>query len=429
MKTSLHQNLQFTRRGLTRRSFLHSVSATSVAAGCLSLRDVMSLQAAELRKQGKKVIVLWMQGGPSQFETFDPKSDSEIAGETTSIQTAIPGVEIAHAWPETAKALDKATIIRSMTSKEGNHQRATYQMHTGYLPSGSVKHPGLGANLATHLEQPDFDLPSVVSIGRPASGLHAGHLGIDYEPFVVDRPGEMPRNVEQSVETDRYDRRRKLLGRVDAEFAKQGAGQVVADHQKLYGKAARMVLSQNLAAFNLDEESSSLRNSYGDTDFGRGCLLSRRLVETGVPYVEVNHRNWDTHADVFENTTRLAGEVDPALATLLVDLETRGMLDDTLVVWMGEFGRTPRINPRTGRDHFPRAFNALLAGAGVRGGQVIGSTTKDGAMVDEQPVTTGDLFTSICHALDVDPTSETISPLGRPMKIVDEGSVVDGLFG
>ncbi|MDB4638009.1 DUF1501 domain-containing protein, partial [bacterium] len=144
---------------------------------------------------------------------------------------------------------------------------------------------------------------------------------------------------------------------------------------------------------------------------------------------EVNHRNWDTHQEIFEETDRLAGEVDPALATLLGDLQTRGMLDDTLVVWMGEFGRTPRINPRTGRDHFPRAFNALLAGAGVRGGQVIGSTTKDGSMVDDQPVTIGDLFTSICHALDVDPTDETISPLGRPMKIVEEGTLVEGLFG
>jgi len=429
MKTSLHQNLQFTRRGLTRRSFLQTVSSASVAAGALSFRDVMTLQAEELRKRGKKMIVLWMQGGPSQFETFDPKSDSEIGGPTKPIKTVIPGIEIAHAWPETAKVLDRATIIRSMTSKEGNHQRATYQMHTGYLPSGSVKHPGLGANLATHLEDPEFDLPSVVSIGRPASGLHAGHLGIDYEPFVVDRPGEMPRNVEQSVETARYARRRKLLGRVEAEFAKQGASQLVADHQKLYGKAAQMVLSRNLAAFDLEQESQALRDSYGDTDFGRGCLLARRLVETGVPFVEVNHRNWDTHRENFENTDRLAGEVDPALATLLVDLQTRGMLNDTLVVWMGEFGRTPRINPRTGRDHFPRAFNALLAGAGVRGGQVIGSTTKDGSMVDEQPVTVGDLFASICRALEVDPTSETISPLGRPMKIVEEGSVVDGLFG
>lgn len=374
------------------------------------------------------MIVLWMQGGPSQLETFDPKPNSDIMGETTAISTKLPGVQIAHAWPETAKVLDKTTIIRSMTSKEGNHQRATYQSHTGYLPSGSVKHPGLSANLAIHLADLEFDLPSVVSIGRPASGLHAGHLGINYEPFVVDQPGQMPSNLTQSVETDRYARRRKLLGKVEKEFASQGAEQVVADHQTLYGKAAQMVLSQNLTAFDLEQESQSLRNSYGDTNFGRGCLLARRLVETGVPFVEVNHRSWDTHDDVFERTNQLAGEVDPAMATLLVDLESRGMLDDTLVVWMGEFGRTPRINPRTGRDHFPRAFNALMAGAGVRGGQVLGSTTKDGSMVDEQPVTIGDLFSSICHALDVDPTSESISPLGRPMKIVEEGSVIDGLF-
>jgi hypothetical protein len=429
MKTSLHQNLLFTRGGLTRRSFLHTVSATAAGAGVISLRDVVSLQATELRKRGKSMIVLWMQGGPSQFETFDPKADKEISGPTTAISTGVPGVQIAHAWPETAKAIQNATIIRSMTSKEGNHQRATYQMHTGYLPSGSVKHPGLGANLAIHLEDPDFDLPSVVSIGRPVSGLHAGHLGIDYEPFIVDRPGQMPPNVTQSVEAARYNRRRKLLSRVDGEFARQGAERVAADHQKLYGKAAQMVLSRNLEAFELDREAASLRASYGETDFGKGCLLARRLIETGVPFVEVNHRNWDTHQDNFETTGRLAGQVDPALATLLADLRDRGLLENTLVLWMGEFGRTPRINPRTGRDHFPRAFNALLAGAGVRGGHVIGRTTPDGATVDDQPVSVGDLFTSICHAMEVDPASESISPLGRPMKIVEEGSVIDGLFG
>ena len=279
MKTSLHQNLQFSRRGLTRRSFVHTVSATAAATGLLSLQDMMSLQAAELRKRGKKMIVLWMQGGPSQLETFDPKSDSNISGPTKSIKTVIPGVEIAHAWPETAKALDNATIIRSMTSKEGNHQRATYQMHTGYLPSGSVKHPGLGSEPGDPLwKTPDFDLPSVVSIGRPASGLHAGHLGINYEPFIM------------SIDPVRCRRMSCKIGRIKpgtiavADCSDESIPNLRSrEPDRLWpitrsctAKPHRWLSARIWRRSTLEEESQGLRDSYGDTDFGRGCLLARR---------------------------------------------------------------------------------------------------------------------------------------------------------
>ncbi|MBQ18317.1 MAG: hypothetical protein CMJ65_14465 [Planctomycetaceae bacterium] len=410
---------------LSRRRLLQAVPATAIAAGSVGLSDVVSLRADQLRKQGRSVILLWMQGGPSQFETFDPKPGTTNGGPTTAISTAVPGVQIASTWTQTAKVLDKLAIIRSMTNKEGNHQRATYQLHTGYVPAGSVKHPSLGANIAKQLSDPAFELPAVVSTNRTNG---AGFLGVDYEPFVVGNPGQLPQNVATTVPVSRYRRRLGLLGRLDGEFAGRGGRVVAGDHQRLYKKSSRMVLSRNVTAFDISGEPDSLKQRYGDNAFGRGCLLARRLVESGVTFVEVHSRGWDTHQDNFDRTTTLAGQVDPALGTLIDDLDSRGLLEKTLVIWMGEFGRSPRVNPQTGRGHYPRAFSVALSGGGVRGGQVIGATTEDGSAVAGDPVSVPDLFCSICHSLNIDPRIERLSPLGRPMKIVDGGQVVEQLF-
>ena len=420
-----HQHVNTHRQGFSRRSFLHSVSAGTIAAGTLSFRDLMSLQAAELRKQGRSMILLWMQGGPSQMETFDPKPGHENGGPTKAIDTAVPGIHIANGWEQTAKVMQEIALIRSMTNREGNHQRATYQMHTGYVPSGSVKHPSLGANIASQLANPDFDLPAVVSVG-PTVG--AGFLGVDYEPFVVGNPGQLPANVARPVPEKRYNRRLRLLGRLEEDFADRGGKVVVDNHRRLYGKASNMVLSSQVKAFDINNESQDLRDRYGNTNFGRGCLLARRLVEAGTTFVEVRSGGWDTHQDNFDRVSTLAGQVDPAMATLIADLKERGQLERTLVVWMGEFGRSPRVNPRTGRDHYPRVFNMAMAGGGVKGGQVIGSSTGNGTAVKDGRVTVADLFCSICRSLNVDPRTENISPLGRPMKIVDGGKVVEQLF-
>ncbi|MEX2317468.1 MAG: DUF1501 domain-containing protein, partial [Pirellulales bacterium] len=326
---------------------------------------------------------------------------------------------------QTAKAMQDIALIRSMTNKEGNHQRATYQLHTGYVPSGSVKHPALGAWLATQLADKTLDLPSVVSVGPT---LGAGFLGVDYEPFVVAKPGQLPQNVPTTVPTARYERRLGLLDRLEGDFAAAGGKTTVENHRLLYGKASQLVTSPNVKAFDISDEPESLREQYGDTEFGRGCLLARRLVETGVTFIEIRSGGWDTHDNVFERVDTLAGQVDPAMATLISDLKQRGRLENTLVVWMGEFGRTPKINPRGGRDHYPRVFNIAMAGGGVKGGQVIGSSTSDGKAVQDDPVSVSDLFCSICHSLKVDPRTQKISPLGRPMKIVEGGQVVEKLF-
>lgn len=426
MFATRYESVAVHRSAVTRRSFLHCVSAGAIAAGTLNFRDLMSLQAEELRKQGRSMILLWMQGGPSQFETFDPKPGTENGGPTTAISTAVPGIQIAAGWEKTAAQMQEIALIRSMTNREGNHQRATYQLHTGYIPSGSVKHPSFASAVAQQLATGECELPSFVSIG-PTIG--AGFLGVDYEPFVVNNPGELPQNVGTPVAEQRYTRRLGLLDRLEGEFGRRGAAPVVAAHRQLYGKTSQLVLSPETRAFDFSDEPTSLTSQYGDNQFGRGCLLARRLVEEGVTFVEVRSNGWDTHQNNFDRTGELAAQVDPGFGTLIADLKDRGLLERTVVAWMGEFGRTPRINPNTGRDHYPRVFSVALAGGGIIGGQAIGASTDDGSGIADRPVSVGDLFTSICGALQVDPAHENISPLGRPMKIVESGETIPELFG
>ena len=411
--------------GISRRSFFQAISAGAMAAGTLNFRDVMSLHAEEMRKQGLSLILLFMQGGPSQFETFDPKPGQETGGPTEAIDTAVPGIQIAKGWEQTAKVMQDIALLRSLTNKEGNHQRAVYQMHTGYVPSGSVHHPSLGTCIAKEIGDARQDLPTVVSVG-PTIG--SGFLGVDYEPFVVRNPGQLPQNVAGPVPASRLQRRLRLLGNLEQDFAERGGERVVADHQLLYGKSSRLVLSPEVQAFDISSEPEAIRREYGETQFGRGCLLARRLVEAGVTFVEVTSPGWDTHDENFTRVGALAGQVDPGFAALIADLKRRGRLDKTLVVWTGEFGRTPRVNPRNGRDHYPRVFNGAIAGGGIRGGQVVGASTVDGTGVERDPVSVQDLFTTICKCMQVDPRIENLSPLGRPLKIVDGGSVIEPLF-
>lgn len=430
MTLSIHESVSVQNGGFSRRRFLQGVAAGTMALGAVNLRDLMTLQAAELKKQGRSMILLWMAGGPSQFETFDPKPGTTNGGPTLAIDTSVPGIQIAEGWEKTAQVMEDVAIIRSMTNREGSHPRASYQLHTGYIPSGSVKHPSLAASIAKTIADPDLDLPPVVTVGgrQLFGGVGAGFLGVDYEPFIVGTPGQMPDNVRVPVEETRFERRLGLLEELEGEYANRGGGAVVTDHQRLYDKTSKMVLSEQTKAFDLSGEPDSITSQYGESPFGRGCLLARRLVEAGVTFVEVVSNGWDTHQENFTNVKRLAGGVDPGLAALVSDLKARGQLEKTLVVWMGEFGRTPRVNPRTGRDHYPRVFNLAMAGGGIKGGQVIGSSTDDGTAVKDNPVTVPDLFCSICKCLDVDPRIENISPLGRPMKIVDGGQPIAQLF-
>jgi uncharacterized protein (DUF1501 family) len=408
---------------LSRRGFLRLLGAG--AAG-LTWLDCLTLHAEEMRKARKACIVLWMAGGPSQFETFDPKPGAETQGPTKAIPTAVPGIHVAEHWTRTAGVTGDLTIIRSMTSKEGNHGRATYLLHTGYAPSGGIVHPGFGAIAAKELGPADFDLPHFVSIQGTSAG--SSFLGVQYAPFVVNDPNRPPDNLLTPVPRERLQRRLGLLRELEAPFARGGAEDLVRDHQTLYGQTAQMVLSPRVQAFDLNAEPVAVREAYGRSPFGQGCLMARRLVERGVTFVEVQSSGWDTHGNELPTLKKLIPPVDQGTAALLTDLKVRGLLENTLVVWMGEFGRQPRINLTAGRDHYPQAFNLALAGCGVKGGQVIGATDRLGADVVERPVTVPDLFCTFCRALGIDPRRENQSNVGRPLRVVEGGEVVREVF-
>jgi hypothetical protein len=432
MKRHSLLHVQTNRDGVVnRRAFLRTVGAGVAVAGTLGWKEAVTLQAEELRKQGLGCILLFMNGGPSQFETFDPKPGVSNGGPTKAISTAAPGIQIADNWPNIAKQMKDIALIRSMTNKEGAHPRAVYQLHTGYVPAGGVQHPAFGALAAKELGLPDFDLPYFVSIGnRFNNTTGAGFLGMKYAPFIVADATRMPNNSQlpAGVSNERFSRRLDLMRDLETDFADAGAARAVTEHQSVYHNAANIVTSPRLKAFDLAKEKDGLRDRYGRNAFGQGCLLARRLVESGVTFVEVEMGGWDTHQDNFERTKTLSDTTDKAFAALIADLTERGMLNRTLVVWMGEFGRTPRINGQNGRDHYPRVFSVALAGGGVRGGQVIGSSSGDGTDVKSRPVTVPDLFCSFCQALKINPRKQNIGPLERPLKIVDGGDAVKELF-
>ncbi|MCA9238648.1 MAG: DUF1501 domain-containing protein [Planctomycetales bacterium] len=417
-------------RVASRRDFLRNVGAAAGAVGAMSWTDRIALASEDLRKRGKRCVLLWMAGGPSQFETFSPKPGHANGGQVKAIATSVPGVQVSENLPNIARQMEHIAVVRSMTSKEGSHPRASFLMHHGYLPMGGVKFPTLGANVAHQIGDAANQLPSFVRIGRggqnPGNG---GFLGVDFDPLILGRADRPPENSRPATSRDRYERRLSLLKGMEQTFGQVEGADVVADHKKLVTAASDMILSPKMDAFNLDQEPDSIHESYGKGQFASGCLLARRLLEFGVTFVEVTLNGWDTHNDNAQRTAQLCGQMDQPMAALIADLDQRGMLEDTLVIWMGEFGRTPRINGRAGRDHYPRAFNLALAGGGVRGGQVLGQTDPSGADVTDRPVTPKDLYQTVYTALGIDPSYENMSLIGRPIKLVDEGQVVRELLG
>jgi hypothetical protein len=413
-----------------RRTFLRSVAAGAAGLGVLGWKDAVTLHADEMRRRGMACILMFMGGGPSQLETFDPKPGTTNGGPTRAIDTAVSGIRIAEPWTNVARVMGDIALIRSMTNREGEHTRAVYQMHTGYAPLAALRYPSIGSIVSSEIGPRDSELPNFVSVGGRFSTIGSGFLGMAHAPFVVGNPSQMPSNAQLpgGVNDQRLGRRLDLMRDLEQDFAESGGGARVQEHPTLYSGAARMVRSPRLRAFDISQEPQSVRTRYGRSTFGQGCLLARRLVEAGVTFVEVASNGWDTHQDNFARSRTLSESVDPGFAALISDLKDRGRLDRTLVIWMGEFGRTPRINGNTGRDHFPRAFTVALAGGGVRGGRVIGSTSASGTDITNRPVGVADLFCTFCHALGINPRKENITPIGRPIRLVDGGQPVRELF-
>jgi uncharacterized protein (DUF1501 family) len=414
---------------ISRREFFRNAALATAGVGVLGWRHAVMANAEDMRRQGKACILLFMNGAPSQFETFDPKPGTTNGGPTQAINTAVEGIRIADPWTNVASNMRDIALIRSMTNREGEHQRATYQMHTGYVPAGGVRHPTLGSIVAKEIGPRDFDLPHFVSVGG-RFGIGSGFLGASVAPFVVGNPNQMPANAQRStgISQDRFDRRLNLMNDLEQDFAEAGGAARVQDHRALYTNAANLVRSPRLVAFDLARETAATRDRYGRNAFGQGCLLARRLVEAGVTFVEVGLGGWDTHQDNFNRSKTLSQQADPGFGALVQDLKDRGRLDNTLILWIGEFGRTPRINGNTGRDHYPVAFNAAIAGGGVKGGRVIGSTNANGTSVSNRPVTVPDLLCTVCQSLGINARKENLTPIGRPIRIVDGGAPVRELF-
>ncbi len=421
-----------------RRAFLKQMMTTA-AAGTLTLswRDMMIARASELRKTGKSMILLWMDGGPSQFETFNPKIGSKYQGPATSIPTSLPGVHIAEYLPETAKMMHKIALIRSMKSSERDHFRAIKLVRSGYPINPSIQYPTWGSVVARERFDPTYDLPAFVRIGKPrikTRDINSGVLGPRYESFKISQAGTLPEDVLTTVPEERLRRRLDLSARLDQQFAQSGGAERVHEKQEIYQQTQRFVLSPKLEAFRLDHEPESIRDAYGRTEFGQACLLARRLVETGVSFIEVfstgnvSDQGWDTHKKGWDENPKLAGGVDQGYAMLLRDLEQRGMLEDTFVVWMGEFGRTPKFKPDGGREHYSDGWITCLSGGGVQMGQVIGATDKEGVHVSDRPVEVQDLFQTFCHVLGMNPHDEYVTDQDQPLALVKGGEVIKELF-
>jgi uncharacterized protein (DUF1501 family) len=386
--------------------------------------SVLAARAAETRQRHKSCILLWMDGGPSHKDTFDLRPGTDNGGPYKAIQTATPGIEISEHFPQFARLTQHAAIIRSMSTAEGAHGRAKYNLHTGYREGvGGLIYPSIGSIVSKEIGNPDAALPNFVSIGNRSYG--AGFLGAHYQPLVVNDPSRGVENLRAGVAGGQFDSRVSLLEELEQGFNHTHRSNLNAAHQTTVQRAVTLMRDKGISAFDIANEPAATREAYGSTKFGEGCLMARRLVEGGVRFVEVNLGGWDTHQNNFDRVRQLSGQVDPAMSALVKDLKERGLLDSTLVIWMGDFGRTPRINQRgpvPGRDHYPRAWSSVMIGGGIKGGQVIGKTDAEAAAVTERPVNALDFLSTVCRVLGIDYEKQNHAPNGRPIRIVDRGA-------
>ena len=412
---------------ITRRGFV-SLAAAGTLSGWLGR---LAAHAAE-RPQAKSCILLWMSGGPSHLDTFDLKPDApdSTRGEFRPIDTSVPGIQISEHFPRFAQRIQHAALLRSMSTIESDHQLATYHVHTGYQKrAGGIAFPSLGAIVSRELGQRDFPLPNFVCIGAgPRPATRSGFLGPDHQPLDVTDPARGTDFLEPLASSREFQRQYDLLRRFDAPFQAAYRAESARAHASALERGVRLMNAQQKRAFDLSQESDALRDRYGRGSFGQGCLMARRLVETGVSFVEVLMGEgvaWDTHRDNFPRTRALSAEVDAGMAALLDDLHERGRLDSTLVIWMGEFGRSPQITSGGGRNHWARAWSSVLAGGGIRGGQVVGRTDRDAAEVSDRPISVTDFLGTVCTILGIDYTRPNRAPgVDRPIPIVDTSKPV-----
>ncbi|WP_425616975.1 DUF1501 domain-containing protein [Anatilimnocola sp. NA78] len=416
---------------MSRRHFMsHMAGASAMTIPALTFGHSLRTHAAELKKNHKSAILLWMSGGPSTMDIWDLKPGAPTGGPFKPISTK-GDVQICEHMPLTANVMDKLSIIRSMSTREADHMRGRYYMHTGYVPNPNIEHPSYGAVLSHELidQRANLEIPPFVSVGGGSVG--PGFLGMAWAPFVVSSNGQV-RNLDMGIEDKRLMQRMAALDMIEKNFISQNRGSASDDHMKILKKTLNLMTSEQMEAFKVTKEPKEIQDRYGNDGFGRGCLMARRLVEAGVPFVEVDLGGWDNHANIFTTLgtgmNPKLGILDRGMSALVEDLEQRGLLKDTAIIWMGEFSRTPRINGTTGRDHWARSWSVVVGGAGMKGGIAVGKTNADGTSVETEPYTSQDVMASVCKALGISLETTFTSKSGRPMKIANGGKVIKELF-
>lgn len=392
----------------------------------------LSAFAAEQRPaKAKSLILLWLDGGNSQLETFDPHAGSKIAQGTTAIDTSIKGMQLASGLAQVAERMDLLSIVRNVVTKEGDHERANYNVKTGFRPVPALVHPSIGSVLAHQLPVAGTEIPRHVSILPAAWPGRGGYLGEQFDAFQMGDPGGAIPDVRKRVSEERFASRLKTLEVLDTEFARDRRVDLekTTQHQTSIQQAIKMMSSEQLKAFDIENATKAERDSFGSSSFGRGCLAAGRLVEVGVRCVEVTLRGWDVaHVSNHSVHDDLVPKLDTALAGLLDYLQQRDQLKDTIVMCCGEFGRTPELNPAAGRDHWPHGFSIALAGGGIQGGRVIGGSDPHGGRVPFDAGTpVEDIHATVMHAMGVDYALELDTPINRPMKL-SEGRVLQALL-
>jgi len=436
--------------GMNRRHFLkHVAGYSAMALPGIEFARTIRANAQELRRNNKSVIILWMAGGPATIDIWDLKPGRPTGGEFRPIPTTAQGVQISQHMPKVAEQMRHLAIIRSLSTTEGDHNRGRQLMHTSYTPNPAIPFPSLGA--VTAHEAPKLagyratSLPSYIGVGGAAEG--PGFLGMNYSAFTIQNPGQPPENISmpaslggsQEEKMERIRRRQRLFYTLEDEFMSSRAPHLAtpeerakfADaskaHEDLYGKGFSLVASKEGKVFDLKGENPKLMEEYGAAGMGangfaRSAIMARRLVEAGVSAVELSLGGWDTHGQNFNAlATRQLPQLDRAMGTLVKDLVDRGLYQNTVIVWMGEFARTPRINQNAGRDHWARCWSIVVGGGGIKGGQAYGSTDQDGMDVAENRVRIGDVFATIYRGLGIDPATQVRDNIGRPFAIAGGG--------
>jgi hypothetical protein len=407
---------------LNRRHFLkHVAGAAAMTLPGAQFVQNLSAAAPSLKKQNKHIIILWMGGGPTHMDTWTIKVGSPNQGSFEPLKTSAQGIEISEAMPKMAEQFKYMNRIESLNSQEGDHMRGTVRLNTGFAPSTiGVQIPHLGSIVSHYVGDKDSAL-QFVSVGGTATRIGPGFLGNLYAPFTVQNPGQVPENIKMPQMGDdkqtsaRGMRRKDILTTLENNFkfgitphiTKEADRKAFADaaqsHSELVNKALDVSLRAGSKMFEFGTEDNKLLAEYGNNGFGRGCLLARKLVESGITAVEIDLGGWDMHGNIKDGVTRNAtGVLDPAFAALVKDLNQRGLYKDTLVVWMGDFGRTPRINQGAGRDHWGNGWSVVMGGAGLKGGVSYGQTDKDGMSIKENPVSVNQLYSTMYTALGID---------------------------